>query len=105
MGRGGTASSAPSGPAPSWGLPASTVHRSLTRHGLNRLAWPDRPAGAVIRRYARDRPGELVDADVKKLGRIPDGGGHRVLGRDAGRPVRGVGFDCVSTPPSSTTPA
>ncbi|MFD4743816.1 IS481 family transposase [Streptomyces virginiae] len=86
------------GPArigPILGLPTSTVHRILTRHRLNRLAWLDRPTGTVIRRYERDRPGELVHVDVKKLGRIPDGGGHRILGRDAGRPVRGMGFDYV----------
>ncbi|WP_405802104.1 IS481 family transposase [Streptomyces sp. NBC_01506] len=86
------------GPArigPVLGLPASTVHRILTRHRLNRLTWMDRPTGTVIRRYERERPGELVHVDVKKLGRIPDGGGHRVLGRDAGRPIRGMGFDYV----------
>ncbi|MBC2868716.1 IS481 family transposase [Streptomyces mexicanus] len=86
------------GPArigPVLGLPASTVHRVLTRHGLNRLAWLDRPTGVVIRRYERDRPGELIHVDVKKLGRIPDGGGHKVRGRDAGRPIRGMGFDYV----------
>ncbi|MER7828496.1 IS481 family transposase, partial [Streptomyces sp. NPDC096097] len=86
------------GPArigPILGLPASTVHRILTRHGLHRLAWIDRPTGTVIRRYERDRPGELIHVDVKKLGRIPDGGGHRVLGREAGRPIRGMGFDYV----------
>ncbi|MFI5744322.1 IS481 family transposase, partial [Streptomyces anulatus] len=84
------------GPArigPVLGLPASTVHRVLTRHGLNRLAWMDRPTGSVIRRYERERPGELVHIDVKKLGRIPDGGGHKVHGREAGRPIRGMGFD------------
>ncbi|WP_329033122.1 IS481 family transposase [Streptomyces sp. NBC_01725] len=86
------------GPArigPVLGLPASTVHRILARHGLSRLAWLDRPTGTVIRRYERERPGELVHVDVKKLGRIPDGGGHRALGREAGRPVRGMGFDYV----------
>ncbi|WP_328788194.1 MULTISPECIES: IS481 family transposase [unclassified Streptomyces] len=86
------------GPArigPVLGLPASTVHRILTRHGLHRLAWIDRPTGTPIRRYERERPGELIHVDVKKLGRIPDGGGHRVLGRDAGRPIRGMGFDYV----------
>ncbi|MDT0323706.1 IS481 family transposase, partial [Streptomyces millisiae] len=87
------------GPArigPILGLPASTVHRILVRHGLNRLAFLDRPTGAVIRRYERERPGELVHVDVKKLGRIPDGGGHRVLGRQAGRAAKtGVGFDYV----------
>ncbi|MFD3924459.1 IS481 family transposase, partial [Streptomyces sp. NPDC058595] len=76
-------------------LPASTVHRILTRHRLNRLAWLDRPTGTVIRRYERDRPGELIHIDVKKLGRIPDGGGHKMLGRQAGRPIRGMGFDYV----------
>jgi transposase InsO family protein len=43
----------------------------------------DRPTGRVIRRYERDAPGELIHIDVKKLGRIPPGGGHRVLGRSA----------------------
>lgn len=62
------------GPArvgPILGLPASTVHRILTRHGLNRLAWLDRPTGEPIRRYERSRPGELVHVDIKKLGNIP----------------------------------
>ncbi|GAA4051513.1 hypothetical protein GCM10023063_44440 [Arthrobacter methylotrophus] len=35
-------------------------------------------------RYEHDHPGDLVHVDVKKLGRIPDGGGHRVQGRTAG---------------------
>ncbi|MFE5012242.1 IS481 family transposase [Streptomyces sp. NPDC056696] len=87
------------GPArigPMLGMPASTVHRVLVRHGLNRPAFMDRPTGQVIRRYERDQPGELVHVDVKKLGRIPDGGGHRVLGRQAGRTTRkSMGFDYV----------
>jgi transposase InsO family protein len=87
------------GPArlgPVLGLPASTVHRILVRHGLNRLAHLDRPTGQVIRRYERARPGELVHVDVKKLGRIPDGGGHKVLGRQAGRARRSsMGFDYI----------
>jgi transposase InsO family protein len=65
------------------GLAASTVHRVLTRLGLNRLAWLDRPTGRVIRRYERASPGELVHLDVKKLGRLRPGGGHRVHGRDS----------------------
>jgi transposase InsO family protein len=65
------------------GMPASTVHRVLCRLGLNRLAWLDRPTGRVIRRIHTDHPGELVHIDVKKLGRIPDGGGWRVHGRAA----------------------
>jgi transposase InsO family protein len=64
------------------GVPASTVHRVLCRHGLNRIAWMDRPTGQVIRRIHTDRPGELVHVDVKKLGRIPPGGGWRVHGRE-----------------------
>jgi transposase InsO family protein len=75
------------GPArigPIVGMPASTVHRILTRRGLNRLSWLDRPTGRVIRRYERDRPGDLVHVDIKKLGNIPDGGGWRAVGRTAG---------------------
>ena len=67
------------------GVPTSTVHRVLCRMGLNRLAWLDRPTGRVIRRIDTDRPGQLVHVDVKKLGRIPDGGGWRVHGREAVR--------------------
>lgn len=63
------------------GLPTSTVHRVLTRRGLARLAWMDRPTGVVIRRIVTSRPGELVHVDVKKLGRIPPGGGWRAFGR------------------------
>ena len=66
------------------GIAPSTVHRVLVRLGLNRLAWMDRPTGRVIRRYERERPGELIHVDVKKLGRIPDGGGWKMLGRQAG---------------------
>jgi transposase InsO family protein len=65
------------------GMAPSTVHRVLARLGLNRLAWMDRPTGRVIRRIHTTRPGELVHVDVKKLGRIPDGGGWRVHGRAA----------------------
>jgi hypothetical protein len=66
------------------GLHPSTVHRVLARWGLARLRWLDRATGRVIRRYEHDAPGDLVHVDIKKLGRIPDGGGHRVLGRTAG---------------------
>jgi len=65
------------------GLAASTVHRVLVRAGCSRLSWMDRPTGRVIRRYERQRPGELVHVDVKKLGRLPEGGGWRALGRQA----------------------
>ncbi|MFJ2632955.1 helix-turn-helix domain-containing protein, partial [Streptomyces sp. NPDC087422] len=87
------------GPArigPVLGMPASTVHRVLVRHGLNRLAYIDRPTGDIIRRYERDRPGELIHIDVKKPGRIPDGGGWRTRGRQATRAGKpGAGFDYI----------
>ena len=64
------------------GVPASTVHQILCRAGLNRLDWMDRPSGTVIRRrIEHTRPGEQVQMDVKKLGRIPAGGGWRAHGR------------------------
>ena len=71
-------------------MPRSTVDGVLRRHHMNRLAHTDRTSGVVIR-YQRERPGELVHIDVKKLGRIPDGGGHRVHGRAAARRGRGIG--------------
>jgi hypothetical protein len=43
----------------------------------------DRPSGRVIRRYERAAPAELVHLDVKKLGRLRPGGGHRIHGRDS----------------------
>lgn len=66
---------------PILGMPASTVYRVLTRHGLNRVRWMDRSTGQINRRYERERPGELVHVDIKKLGNIPDGGGHRISPR------------------------
>jgi transposase InsO family protein len=63
------------------GVAPSTVHRVLVRRGLSRLAWMDRPTGRVIRRIVTTHPGELVHVDVKKLGRIPPGGGWRAHGR------------------------
>jgi transposase InsO family protein len=71
----------------------STVDRVLRRHHMPRLWELDRPTGQVVR-YQRQRPGELLHVDIKKLGRIPPGGGHRVLGRQAGRRTRAdVGYD------------
>jgi len=75
-------------------MPRSTVYGVLRRHGLNRLTHTDRTSGAVVR-YQREHPGELVHLDVKKLGRIPDGGGHRIHGRAKGRRGRGIGYDYV----------
>ena len=81
------------------GMPASTVHRVLVRHGRNRLAWMDRTTGRVIRRIETHHPGELVHVDIKKLGRIPPGGGWRVNGLQGrirngsgGRPRLGYAF-------------
>ena len=89
------------------GVPARTVSRILARHGAPRLAQLDPMTGEVIRsskqtavRYERDRPGELVHMDVKKLGKIPDGGGWRALGRaDAPRDRKTkVGYDLSPLP-------
>lgn len=79
------------------GQPRSTCYKVLRRHGLHRLDWMDRPSGRVIRRYEWERPGELVHIDVKKLGRIPAGGGHRGYGRELRRPTgnRGQGYEFV----------
>jgi transposase InsO family protein len=78
------------------GMPRSTVERVLRRRGLGRLDAIDGPTRRIVRRYERDRPGELLHVDVKKLGRIPDGGGWRIHGR-AERPNRrqGLGYDCL----------
>src|SRR5688572_25593562 len=76
---------------PELGVPARTVSRILRRHDVPRLCTLDPLTGEVIRsskttavRYERQRPGELVHMDVKKIGRIPDGGGWRAHGREAG---------------------
>ncbi|WP_029433306.1 IS481 family transposase [Blastococcus sp. URHD0036] len=80
------------------GVHPSTVHRVLSRYGLARLTWLDRSTGRVVRRYERATAGELVHVDVKKLGRIPDGGGWRVHGRQH-RPNRhrGQGYSFLHT--------
>ncbi|MFD7432959.1 IS481 family transposase, partial [Streptomyces sp. NPDC059818] len=70
------------------GLNPATVHRVLTRYKLARLTHLDRATGRVIRRYEHAAPGDLVHVDIKKLGNIPDGGGHKALGRQAGRKNR-----------------
>jgi transposase InsO family protein len=62
---------------------------------MSRLDHADRPTGAPIR-YERERPGELLHVDVKKLGRIPDGGGWRMRGRSTETrrsKARGRGYD------------
>lgn len=88
------------------GVPARTVGSILARHGVPRLSECDPLTGELIRaskqtavRYERARPGELVHMDVKKLGRIPDGGGWRAHGRAAGDTAAHknarIGFDYV----------
>jgi transposase InsO family protein len=66
------------------GLHPSTVHRVLTRYGMAKLRWLDRPTGRVVRRIEPARCGDLVHVDVKKLGKIPAGGGWRLRGRAVG---------------------
>jgi transposase InsO family protein len=66
------------------GMNPSTVHRVINRYGCPPLAHLDRATGRRIRRYEHPAPGELVHVDVKKLGNIPDGGGHRAIGRPRG---------------------
>jgi transposase InsO family protein len=76
------------------GMARSTIYGVLRRHGMSRLAHTDRASGVVVR-YQREHPGELVHIDVKKLGRIPDGGGHRAHGRADGARGRGIGYDYI----------
>jgi transposase InsO family protein len=91
---------------PELGIPARTVSRILRRHDVPRLAECDPMTGDVIRsskttavRYEKDQPGELVHMDVKKIGRIPDGGGWRAHGREMGstglRKRTRIGYDYV----------
>jgi transposase InsO family protein len=70
------------------GVAASTVHAILRRHGCSRLR-PPLPRGEVVR-YERERPGELLHVDVKKLGRIVKPS-HRVTGDRRDR-SRGAGW-------------
>jgi transposase InsO family protein len=64
-------------------MPLSTVSGILTRIGLGKLG---RVGQEEPVRYERARPGELIHIDVKKLGRIARGAGHRVTGRRRGNP-------------------
>lgn len=91
---------------PKVGVPARTVSRILRRHQVPYLRECDPMTGDVIRsskqtavRYERERPGELVHMDVKKLGKIPDGGGWKAHGRAMGRTSERrrtvVGYDFV----------
>ena len=92
---------APLALAASTGVPARTCARIVARSGLPRLADVDRVTGEVRRRgpvtpvrYERGRPGELVHVDVKKVARIPEGGGWRARGRGCGS-APGAGRSCL----------
>ncbi|QFT83110.1 IS2 transposase TnpB (plasmid) [Roseovarius sp. THAF27] len=74
------------------GLARSTVARWLARHGVGRRAALDPPP--PVRRYQRERPGELIHIDIKKLGRF-DRPGHRVTGSRTKGSSRGAGWDFV----------
>jgi transposase InsO family protein len=85
-------------------VPERTISRILQRHGVPRIAECDPITGEVIRasretavRYERARPGELVHVDVKKLGRIPPGGGWKTRGRipETHHGHHNVGYDYV----------
>jgi hypothetical protein len=70
------------------GVPRSTVSRVLVRYGMPLLAHLDQATGLPVRRprparYEAAAPGDLVHVDIKKLGRIPDGGGWHAFGRDS----------------------
>jgi len=80
--------------APLTGHPPSTIYHVLRRAGMSRLRHADRLTAAPVR-YEACHPGALLHVDHKKLGRVPLGGGHRVLGR-AARPHHGkarAGYD------------
>jgi transposase InsO family protein len=88
------------------GVAPRTVSTILRRHRMPYLRDCDPLTGTPIRaskttaiRYERDRPGELIHMDVKKIGRIPDGGGWKANGRAVGNTyahkVAGTGFDYV----------
>jgi len=87
---------------PELGLAPRTVSTILRRHRVPYLRECDPLTGEVIRaskltavRYERDNPGDLVHVDVKKIGRIPDGGGWRAHGRSEQVRGRGSGYDYV----------
>ncbi|MFI9556983.1 IS481 family transposase [Nonomuraea endophytica] len=86
------------------GVPARTITRILRRHHVPVLADCDPLTGLPIRagrmsarRYEHRSPGDMIHLDVKKLGRIPDGGGHRAHGRHQAARGRGIGYDYLHT--------
>jgi len=67
------------------GMALSTVSGILTRIGMGKLG---RLGLEPVQRYERERPGELIHIDVKKLGRIQGGAGHRIAGHKRSNPVK-----------------
>jgi transposase InsO family protein len=74
------------------GISSATVSRILKHLGLNRLSSLEPPA--PVRRYERERPGEMIHIDIKKLGRFARAG-HRVSGGRQGCRNIGVGWEFV----------
>ena len=100
------------------GMHPSTVNRVLRREGAALLSEVDLATRKALRgkvkRYEHEAPGDLIHVDVKKLGKIPNGGGHRIHGRQLGRvntrlmgtvnkTLTGAPATAMSTPPSMTT--
>jgi len=83
-----------------FGVSCSAVHKILDQYGISRLKWMDRTTREVVR-YEHERPGDLVHLDVKKLWRIPPGGGRFAeLTPEGGASIsrvgkRGWGYDLV----------
>lgn len=83
-------------------MPASTIGAVLRREDMPALARLDRVTGEIIKgrrwsdvRYEHAEPGSLLHIDVKKLGKIPPGGGWRAHGRSEKVRGRGNGWDFV----------
>ncbi len=74
------------------GMALSTVSAVLSRIGLGKLSRLEPPEPP--NRYERERPGELIHIDVKKLVRIRDGAGHRMTGKRT-KQARGAGWEFV----------
>jgi len=92
------------------GLNPSTVGRVLARHQVPHLAAIDPVTGEALRssrrspnRYEHPTPGAMIHVDVKKLGRVPRGGGWRLHGRQAAVSVANrhkktkIGYEYVHT--------
>jgi transposase InsO family protein len=75
-------------------MPLSTVSGILQRTGLGKLSRLEPPEPP--NRYERRHPGELIHIDIKKLGRIERGAGHRITGnRGPGHRARGAGWEYI----------